>query len=129
MTEARVPFRYEMTRKGDIVVCTTVGCIDAPSAVALFDAVRREVTSLPARAQILVYDATALDSLESGVIPHAQRSVRELGQSVLGFGVVSRKAFVRFAVAMVKLATPHMIVAFEELPEALAWGERTLRGR
>jgi len=128
MAEGKVPFRYEMTRKGDMVVCTTAGCMDAPSAAALFDAVRREVTPLPARV-ILIYDATALDSLESGVIPHAQRSVRELDRSVLGFGVVSRKAFVRFAVSMVKLATPHMIVAFEELPEALAWGERTLRGR
>jgi hypothetical protein len=127
MTDARKPFRYELTRRGEIVVCTVVGHIDAPSAVTLFADVRRELTSRPGR-QIIVYDAGAIDSFDSAVVPEAQRSARELTPHLRGFAVVSTKAFVRFALSMVKLATPHTIAVFEHLPQAIAWGERALRG-
>jgi hypothetical protein len=116
---------YRIERRGSIVLATFAGSLDLPHARHLFADVRREVASGKGL-QIVIYDANDI-SLDTNVIPEAQRSAKDLAPFVRAFGVVMTSASLRFALAMVRLVSPRPIHAFERLDDALAWAEGELK--
>src|SRR5690242_11493610 len=104
MPDPEAAFTYDITRRDDIVVCTLSGHLDAPASERMFDDVER---ALEARngSQVLLFDATGLESFEAQVIPVSRRYIVRFDRNTRAVAVITERASIRFGLSLVQLAT------------------------